>query len=478
MIVYHDDISVDDRLLPVIGWDNQVTINNISAQSEEDGFPATNMANPSTNNYWLSENVGQYLTINLDVDRVTSYVAFAEHNFDTVDLYLNAYFVPDDFVAALLHFDSDQDATFFYDEAQKNWTAAGGAKIDQSWQAFGGGSAFFDGTGDYITTPDDGDFTIGSGDMTVSFVALPNVNGTALRLCGQASSSGLGNANTAWAIYRNSDNTVSFTVVTGTTQTTVTSTSTLTTGNQRRIDAVKVSGVLKLFIDGVQEGGNVAHASSINDSSAALGIGCAGDLVSTPWNGWIDEFQFSVGVARNTVDFTPSTEVFGVSTMSVVGGDIDDGPLILWFPPRQYSSIRIYIDPGDEWYYANVMYAGDLLIFERSISLDPKFTPLRWGRRANIATGMSETGNFLGRIVVGEFKESGIHFSNMDQEWFRENVRPFLRQAHEFPFFLAWYPEDHPEDTGYAWLMDDPKPEIDPVTQLVDISLAYRGITN
>lgn len=40
-----DDLQPNN---PVIGWDNRVTINNITSSTEAEGFPITNVANPIT----------------------------------------------------------------------------------------------------------------------------------------------------------------------------------------------------------------------------------------------------------------------------------------------------------------------------------------------------------------------------------------------------------------------------------------------
>src|SRR5262249_36635016 len=72
---------------PVFGWRSIVTAGNISATSEAAGFPATNVANPSTNLRWVADPGSpagdQYLTIAVgDVDPV-DYLAVAVHNFGT-----------------------------------------------------------------------------------------------------------------------------------------------------------------------------------------------------------------------------------------------------------------------------------------------------------------------------------------------------------------------------------------------------------
>lgn len=70
---------------PVIGWQNLVTVNNITVTTENtDGFPGTNLANPSTHLKWQNASGSpagnDYITIG-GLNSPVSYVAFAGHNF-------------------------------------------------------------------------------------------------------------------------------------------------------------------------------------------------------------------------------------------------------------------------------------------------------------------------------------------------------------------------------------------------------------
>src|SRR5690606_29617491 len=91
----------------------------------------------------------------------------------------------------LLHFEGSDGSATFTDSniggAAKTWTANGNAQIDTAQSKFGAASGLFDGTGDYITTPDHNDFTLGSSDFTIDFWAKRNSNGN-MRIYGQANS--------------------------------------------------------------------------------------------------------------------------------------------------------------------------------------------------------------------------------------------------------------------------------------------------
>ncbi len=232
----------------------------------------------------------------------------------------------DTFTKVLLHMDGADASTTFTDDnaggSAHTWTAAGNAQIDTADSKFGGASGLFDGTGDYVNTPDHADFTLGSSNFTIDlWFKCVAATGTSIYLAGQADAAGQGNANSAWRIARTSTNFIQFSVTSGTTITTVTGTTQFTNAlntGWHHVAAVRTGNVLKLFVDGVQEGGDTAFSSAINDSTGNLTVGRAGDTAIPTWNGWLDEFRMSVGIARWTENFTPPIVAYAVDAPTEV----------------------------------------------------------------------------------------------------------------------------------------------------------------
>ena len=71
----------------------------------------------------------------------------------------------------LMHFNGTDASTTFTDHSlvPKTITPSGNVQIDTAQSKFGGSSALFDGTGDYLTIPDSNDFAFGSEDFTIDF---------------------------------------------------------------------------------------------------------------------------------------------------------------------------------------------------------------------------------------------------------------------------------------------------------------------
>lgn len=155
----------------------------------------------------------------------------------------------------------------------------------------------------------------------------------------------------------------------------------------------------------------------------------------------------------------------------------DDTPVIFRFVPQVLTHIRLRMQIGSELPQLAVMYVGALLVLQRSIKVDVDHVPLKYGRRSTIVNGMSESGNFLGRIVLKEFRESTAEFAHFEPAWYRTFFEPFIIASKEIPFFFAWHPITYPlESGGYAWMINDPQPEVSPITDRIAVELQMRGI--
>lgn len=66
---------------PLIGWQSLVALSNVAATSQAAGYPASNLANPSTALFWKATSTAtQYLTVDLTGEDVVDYVGIARHN--------------------------------------------------------------------------------------------------------------------------------------------------------------------------------------------------------------------------------------------------------------------------------------------------------------------------------------------------------------------------------------------------------------
>jgi hypothetical protein len=83
-----------------------------------------------------------------------------------------------------------------------------------------------------------------------------------------------------------------------------TSTSTASANTWTHITIVRVSGTVKLFVNGIQDGSG-SNSNNISDVNLQVFRGFGG--ITTPIIGYIDDLRITKGVARYTTNFTPPT---------------------------------------------------------------------------------------------------------------------------------------------------------------------------
>lgn len=219
----------------------------------------------------------------------------------------------DSYVVSLLHMEGADASGVFNDSANGSghaWTPRGTAQIDTAQFKFGAASGLFDGNSDWIDTPDHADWNFGSGAFTIDFwvrwAALP-ASGNYQMLVTQYK-----DVNNRWGIFVVNNGgvfTTYFNAYGGSGNIEVGKISPgLVINTWYHIAVVRTGNTWKIFQDGTQCGTDVTNDKTIPDLAALLYIGIFGTY-STPayFNGWIDEFRISKGIARWTSGFSVPT---------------------------------------------------------------------------------------------------------------------------------------------------------------------------
>jgi hypothetical protein len=212
-------------------------------------------------------------------------------------------------------------------------------------------------------------------------------------------------------------------------------------------------------------------SSPEQDEYITLGFSTVDDVdyVAVATHNW-GSAGIAVSIEALDTDASPDTWVELIAPVLLP----NDGPAIFRFAPQAVSNLRIRLQPGTAAPTAAVVYAGALLVLQRRIYVG--HTPIVDGRVTTVVNGRSESGAFLGRIILGQMTESGIDMKNITPDWFRVNMRPFLLQAQEFPFFFAWRPSTYPREVGYCWLTSDPNPSNQLGNGMMQVSLKLAGV--
>jgi len=169
-------------------------------------------------------------------------------------------------------------------------------------------STFFDGTGDYLTAPSNAVFAFGTGDFTIEgWFYFTGTISTYQR---------------PWGWSDANDNIEIFSSVLrfgGTNQgTLITGTTTILARVWYHIAVTRLSGVYKMWLNGIQEGGSATN--SWNSSARQMGIGAYPTGVD-PITGYISNLRVVKGIAVYTGAFTPSTTQLTSTQLANVNGN-------------------------------------------------------------------------------------------------------------------------------------------------------------
>jgi len=204
-------------------------------------------------------------------------------------------------------------------------TRSGNAQVSTVQSKFGGASAVFDGSGDYVTMTANSAVTFGTADFTWEFwfrtVNKPTSgNGRFPVLLKNNGASTFTNGNNWIGIYDrhatiNNTKLSVFnpTFFTSNSVALLTSTSNVSSNVWYHVAVVRENGTFKLFFDGNLE---ATRTANINIDTAGgtttfrdFRIGMGDSSTDNSYNGFIDELRIS-SIARYSANFTPQTAAF------------------------------------------------------------------------------------------------------------------------------------------------------------------------
>jgi hypothetical protein len=208
-----------------------------------------------------------------------------------------------------------------FDSTQKNvLTTVGDAKVSTSVVKFGTGSMYFDGTGDYLTLPRSSNFDFGAGNLTFEgWINVPDISSTYKCIFSQGNPIQIyARAGTIEVFFGNNESSSYF--ING-----MTGPSNSVNANTWTHFAVVRNGTtFTVYVNGIAGTPATGVSQSIFYSATAPNIGyVAGGSGPFIFNGYLDDFRITKGVARYTANFTPSPRAFpdipylGVFALSV-----------------------------------------------------------------------------------------------------------------------------------------------------------------
>jgi PKD repeat protein len=214
----------------------------------------------------------------------------------------------------LMHMNQSVDhPTFFNDTplgttTPKIFTAVGTETTNTTTKMFGNASAWFNGAGSYIKTPNSADFNFGSGDFTIMFWVYPTTTDRK-GIAGTITSTG----KSGWDIEQSAATTGQISLndynTAGIPSLFQTSGNAMVPNIWQQVVIQRAGTSLKIYSNSTQMASfTIPSGYTFNASTTTMSIAGQGEYVGRTLNGNIDEFGIWKGVAIPIADLYPQTQ--------------------------------------------------------------------------------------------------------------------------------------------------------------------------
>lgn len=210
-------------------------------------------------------------------------------------------------VKVLLHLNGTDGSTTFTDERGiHTWAAAGNAQLDTAQKKWGTASLLLDGTGDYAKTEDNlSDFQFGSSSWTIEgWFYLNETTGANLRVLfefgGTAAGWSTSNGEAFVMYINNADGKTYFQYNNSGNAETLSWNHISLSGGFHFVQLVNDAAAnnFTIKIDGITAASTTKISISNITTPARFNIGAFASTGGSGWNGWVDDFRVTPGVAR------------------------------------------------------------------------------------------------------------------------------------------------------------------------------------
>ena len=200
----------------------------------------------------------------------------------------------------------------FIDNSTNNFTItpSGTPKV-QAFQPFSptasyttaayGGSGYFNGSSDYLTTPTNTAFAFGTGDFTIEFWSYLNASGGILLDFRPSTTNGV------YPTIYNPGGATTIAFLTDSANRIVSASGVIVTGTWIHVAVSRSSGSTKMFVNGSQVGSTYTDSNNYLAGTSRPVIGASGFDLTSNFNGYISNLRLVKGTAVYTANFTPPT---------------------------------------------------------------------------------------------------------------------------------------------------------------------------
>lgn len=193
-----------------------------------------------------------------------------------------------------------------------------------------------------------------------------------------------------------------------------------------------------------------------------------------------------IGIAgHNLGDINGELGIFGTDdlvtydTLAFATNISSNDPIFLLFGPVEYGAYAVQFTYGDGADTSipieiGILKVGPVLEMQRPIY--GGHNPITLNRSITKRETVTETGQFIGNVVVRRGLTTTFQWQNLSADWYRENFDPFAEHALTKPFFIAWRPLSFPNEVAFCMATDQPRPQNQGVRDLMSVSMQVRGL--
>jgi hypothetical protein len=203
-------------------------------------------------------------------------------------------------------------------------------------------------------------------------------------------------------------------------------------------------------------------------------------LISTAANADID----TVFIAAHNLGSTGSTVL--IKTSATVGGALTTRATIV---PTDDSAIAVMINNAGAPYtirdfaievtgasadvQIGIIRAGVALQMQRPVFGGVQ--PIGLTRLIETRHAISETGQWLGRTIQRQARQTAMDWQHLEAAWYRANFEAFSLALPQTPFGLIQNPLRMPESVAWCWVDSPPAPANMGIRDLMQVSLQITG---
>lgn len=196
----------------------------------------------------------------------------------------------------------------------------------------------------------------------------------------------------------------------------------------------------------------------------------------------IARHNFGTGGIEYTLQESDDNVIFTDVTTSRTPSD--DAAIVDYFDQRTSEYFRLKLNCGATAPSIAHIKLGVALILQRPMFVG--YEPLTLSRFSRSITNASDTGQYLGDVVVRRWQRGSVRQQHTSGSWIRQYLVPFIQHVKldraddgtpQGPFFFAWRQAEYPLETIYGWTNDDIVPRNQLPNGMMEYSFTITGIS-